>query len=204
MKKFIYICVILFLSISSLDAYSKRIIASSYTSERTAQKSFKKFQNSSVYTELKSLSKEYAFDILMRSAGGGKYYIVVMEPFFDKKICQKSLKIVRKYYKNAYLNKYKKTKEKPKLIKKEKLIKKKVLKQEKEVVKKEVTKKEVTKKTLKLEKVVKVEKKTKPKKQKEVPSSFEFVSYLMYIVILLVLLVLVYYFRKFKKIYDEY
>jgi len=198
MKKFIYICVILFLSISSLDAYSKRIIASSYTSERTAQKSFKKFQNSSVYTELKSLSKEYAFDILMRSAGGGKYYIVVMEPFFDKKICQKSLKIVRKYYKNAYLNKYKKTKEKPKLIKK------KVLKQEKEVVKKEVTKKEVTKKTLKLEKVVKVEKKTKPKKQKEVPSSFEFVSYLMYIVILLVLLVLVYYFRKFKKIYDEY
>jgi len=165
------------------------------------------------------LSKKYKFSFKIRTSG--KYYILVAEVFKSKKALSKSLKEIKRRFKGAYSNNYtppvpKKKKEKEKVkkivkvqkiaippveevvLKKEVILKKKIIvKKEKVIEKKVETKKElvhqkVQEKTLleePLEKYLKI-----------FQEYFEW----YYLVLLIIGSILFYYYRKFKKIYDEY
>ena len=103
MKISITLILLLILS-SSAWGYSKKIIFSSFTTKQSAEKSLSRFLKSAKSTKLNSLAQENNFEVHIRQSG--KYYIIVAEPLTDKTLLLKTLKIVKKSYKQAYPNNY--------------------------------------------------------------------------------------------------
>ena len=173
------------------------------------------------------LAKKYKFNFKIRASG--KYYILVAEVFKSKKVLNKSFKVIKRRFKGAYSNNYVAVKkpevkkvlyvEKPKpSVKPKPLVKKvpvkKIIVEEKKIVKKvKVKQKEIKKEVIvKKEKVLHVEK-PKPKPVVQEKISLDINKYLeifqeyfrwYYAVLLILGSVGFYYYRKFKRIYDEY
>jgi hypothetical protein len=213
MRKLFFIFLFFIFSLTSLDAYSKKIIMISFSSKTKAQlmmKSLKK-KNPSLF----KLSKKYKFSIKMRRSG--KYYILVAEPFKDKKILKKALKSIRKDFKSAYVNNYTEVKKTAtKVVENKKPILKKTLES---IEKNSVVKTTKVLKEKKEQVVVEKSKKQLETKSKEplgnslleaqrieqlVMDNFKKYFHWSYIVILIFLGVLIHYYIKFKRIYDEY
>jgi len=58
----------------------------------------------SAYKKLEKLSIENNFKVYVRESG--KFFIVVAEPFYDRKIAIKAYKLIKIKYKNLYANLY--------------------------------------------------------------------------------------------------
>jgi len=96
--------ILLLILSSSAWGYSKKIIFSSFSAKQSAEKSLSRFLKSTKSAKLNSLAKKNNFEVYIRQSG--KYYIIVAEPIRDKKLLLKTLKIVKKSYKQAYANNY--------------------------------------------------------------------------------------------------
>ena len=222
MKKILFFTLLIALT-SSLQAYSKKIIFATFTSNKNAQKSLKSFQKTSEYKKLSKLSIDNSFQVYVRASGN--YFIVVAEPFYDRKIAVQAYKLIKIKYENLYANIYTPPEkqlnnevEKPlhvekKIVKvavKKELIKKKVdtevqkpetLHVEKKIIK-TVVKKELPKKSVE----VKIQKTEVQEESliKTMGFAMDILDILKYLAITLLFGTLTYYFIKFKRIYDEY
>jgi len=96
--------ILLLILSSSAWGYSKKIIFSSFSAKQSAEKSLSRFLKSTKSAKLNSLAQKNNFEVHIRQSG--KYYIIVAEPILDKKLLLKTLKIVKKSYKQAYANNY--------------------------------------------------------------------------------------------------
>ena len=104
MKISITLILLLILS-SSAWGYSKKIIFSSFSDKQSAEKSLDKFLSTPQKSQkLMALAKNNEFQVHIRESG--KYYIMVAEPIRDKTLLSKTIKIVKKSYKQAYANNY--------------------------------------------------------------------------------------------------
>ena len=182
---------------SSLQAYSKKIILSAFSNDANAQRSLEMFKKTKAYGELYKLSKKADFKIYVRESG--KYYIVVAEPILLREVGVQAYHIVKKEYKNAYLNAY----EVPKNITEKDAVevkKVKILEATKEVQTLKVEKKELKPQ---LDKNIIVADNA-DSIEKSIDFAMDLIDILKYVAIFIVFMVLVYYYRKFKRIYDEY
>lgn len=212
MYKIVFLLFLTFFSIT-LEAYSKKIILASFTTQEKADEMMATLPQRS--PSLYKLSKKYNFDIKMKKSG--KYHILVAEVFTDKNTLVVTLKDIKKRYKGAYAT----TAEVPKILKKQ--LKSNVENKRDKVVKEE---KPVQPKALKIQEVEKVEKqrlihfddidKIIPKNnvvvveekkvsfQVLVAQVFEKYFHLYYVIFFLIFLVVFYYYIKLKKIYNGY
>ena len=208
MNKLILILISIFLTIS-LSANQKKIIMMSFATKTRAQNSINALKKDHF---LYKLSKNYNFDFKARESG--KYYILVAEVFHDRKTLNLVYKNIKKRYKGAYISNYTppvKSPARPK-VKPQKKKKVQTLKPKKPILKKHTIKKvhkaKVETPKIKTPKIkiskVKVEVK-KPKINKPTQTNY-FNTYFhwWYIPLLIIIGIATFYFRKFKKIYDEY
>jgi len=130
MKKILFLILILSLT-TLLQAYSKKIIFVSFSSEKRALNSLNLFKKSSNYKKLDKLAKENDFKIYTRASG--KYYIVVAEPLLLRSVGVQAYKLIKKSYKHAYPAPYVPLVVEEKIVVKEKIKEK--PKPKKEVVK---------------------------------------------------------------------
>jgi len=219
MRKIPLLTLLLLLMASSMQAYSEKIILSTFSNEANAKKSLESFKKTASYEELSGLAKKNDFKIYARESG--RYHIIVIEPIRSKKVRLQAYDIVKKDYKKAYVSRCaipKKSEPKKLQVKQKEIIKKEVPKLEKpkplespQKVKKENVKESKPQVALKAnhEKNVRVEKKIAINDNadsiaKTIDFAMDLVSLLKYAVIFLVFAVLLYYYRKFKRIYDEY
>jgi len=190
---------------SSLEAYSKKIIMSTFSNSENANKSLSTFKKTSSYAKLSSLAEKNNFEIYVRQSG--KYYIVVAEPILSRDVGIKAYSLVKNEYKNPYLNLY--TQAEPKVQKKiEKFPSKEIDKELSTVSKKDIVKsQEISNSPKILEKKsddIELESKESQRVGNTMSFAMDIFTILKYIAMFLVFLVLVYYYRKFKRIYDEY
>lgn len=102
--KFTFIALIL-LSFELHADYSKKIILASFKNLEDANKALNSsFVKIKTYNEVENLAKTYSFTVHIRESG--KYVVLVAEPFYEKKVLKKVLKLLKPYYKNAYYNNY--------------------------------------------------------------------------------------------------
>lgn len=217
MRKLLLLTLLLFM-VSSLQAYSKKIILSAFSNADNAKRSLEMFKETASYKELSKLNKTNSFKVYVRESG--KYHIVVAEPILVEKIGTKAYEIVTKEYKNAYLNDY----EVPQILKVEKqkkFVKNEII-QEKVVKLPEVTPKVQSPKIEEVN-ITELKEEAKPlnvgktkidknvtvidntdSMEKSVDFTTDIIDTLKYIAIFLIFMVLVYYYREFKRIYDEY
>jgi hypothetical protein len=206
--------ILLILLGTNLEAYSKKIIFASFTRMSNAQDSLDSFKKSSKYKKIDKLSKENNFKVYVRTSG--KYHIVVAEPFLKKSLAQEVYRLAKSNYKHAYISPY------VAVLKKEKVIEKKeppkvLVKKEKETpapppknnLKKEQPKEQQPKEQAKEQPKEKIlaQKEIALKAIKSMKKKVEYLdieSIVKYFFIFLVLSILFYYYRKFKRIYDEY
>lgn len=204
MNKIIFLLFLTLFSIT-LEAYSKKIILASFTTQEKADSMMASLPQRS--PSLYKLAKKYNFDIKMKKSG--KYHILVAEVFTEKETLLVALKNIKRRYQGAYAT----TAEIPLVIQKQVIRKEKVIKT----------------KTIEVKEVVKVKKieeyrlihfedidKILPKsnvlvvEKKEVSSStlitkvFEKYFHLYYVMFFLIFLVVFYYYTKLKKIYKTY
>ena len=98
-----FIFLSLFLLNSSLSGYSKKIVVGSFNSETNAKRLLNKLPSLiSDYSELKQLIKKDNAVIQIKEINN--YYLVVIEIFLNEDIAEKSLKIIKKRFKYAYIN----------------------------------------------------------------------------------------------------
>lgn len=228
MHKLLFVFLILFISIS-LEAYAKRIIFISLSTQERADAMMKKLPAS--HPSLFALAKKHDFQIKLKDSG--KYYILVAEVFTDEEVLNTALKEIRKSFKGAYASSYKyPKKEVKKLIPEVKAVipevKREALKPTVEIVQKPkqvfVQKEVEIQKVLEIKKqpeikiesikevVKKVEKVIVPKtvekkeeKKEETTQTFlEKYFEWTYVILLILGLVIIRYYIKFKRIYDEY
>jgi len=112
--KFFISLIIIFITASTLDAYSRSVVIASYarykdanTALTSTNKKYAKFAQISRY------AKENNFGIVIRKTG--KYFVIVAEPFFSKKSLNKALKRIKQDFKTPFITNYlgnKKAKEK--------------------------------------------------------------------------------------------
>ncbi len=103
--KFILWFMMLILLSSSAQAYSKKIIFSSFSDKISAQKSLDSFMSNSKKSKtLSKLAEDNEFKVFVRQSG--KYHIIVAEPIKNRTILKQTLKIVKSKYKQAYPNNY--------------------------------------------------------------------------------------------------
>lgn len=103
--KFIMGIILFIILNSSLQAYSKKIILSTFSTQEKAQKRLKSFEKSGrKYSELIKLAKKNSFKIYVRESG--KYHIIVVEPILNKNVLNKAIKIAKLNFKHAYANSY--------------------------------------------------------------------------------------------------
>ena len=214
MKNLTLLLLTIFIS-SNLQAYSKKIILSSFVNKHDAEKSFKKYQTSSSFSKLDTLSKKHHFKIYVRPSG--KYYIIVAEPLLSKKVRTQAYAYAKSYYKNAYSNNYTQAKK----LKQTTIKKITKLKLEPKTIKRPVENiiPILVKTPLKVQ-TAEVDKSiqnsiTQVKTVKVAPKKDQFAlanlilpmdifTLLQYFATFILVSVLIYYFRKFKKIYDKY
>lgn len=212
--KILFVLFSLLLFSGSLEAYSKKIVLSTFSKKSGAIRMKAKIYKD--YPSLVILSKKYNFDYLIQK--NGNYYLLIAAPFHESKILQLSKKPLSKKFKGAFFLSY----ETPKktIIKKENKIEKikdvvvqksveTTPKIEKKVIEKKVEKK-IEKKVIenkiekkqeqKIEKVI--EKKPEPTKISTSQEKSWFSGY--YLIVLILGVAGFIYFRKFKKIYDQY
>lgn len=215
MNKIIFLLFLTLFSIT-LEAYSKKIILASFTTQEKADAMMASLPQRS--PSLYKLAKKYNFDIKMKKSG--KYHILVAEVFTEKKTLLVVLKNIKRRYQGAYAT----TAEIPLVIQKQ------VMKIPKTKTNKVIRKEKIIKtKTIEVKEVVKVKKieehrlihfedidKILPKsnvlvvEKKEVSSSilitqvFEKYFHLYYVMFFLIFLVVFYYYTKLKKIYKTY
>lgn len=99
MKKIIFI-LFLFSIFTSLHAYSKKIVFSTFTDHENANKNLEKFEKTQTYKTIYSLSKKHNFKIYTRKSG--KYFIVVAEPLNSQKLLTQTYALAQVEYKDAY------------------------------------------------------------------------------------------------------
>lgn len=211
----------------SLEAYSKKVILASFSTETRAQKMINELPK--VSPSVISLAKKYNFKLKIRKSG--KYYILVAEVFNDKKVLKTSLKEIRRRFKGAYVGNYKpsdstaQTKVQTKIEKAPKLLshkkrqettnialenKPKAKEKKIEVVQKEI----LESKTQIIEKEVNQDSYIKSSFDKQLERFQDqfliawdiFKTYFewTYFILFIVFIVFVRYYIKFKRIYDEY
>ena len=166
MKKIIFL-VFLFLAFTSLHAYSKKIVFTTFMKQENAKTSLQDFQKTLTYKEIDTLGKKYDFKIHTRESG--KYFIVVAEPFKSKKLLQKVYNLAQVEYKDAYYINYELSKVnlEAKIVKKDENISQHSIKKEDEV-------------------------------------DIDVIDVLLYLSIALILSAVIFFYRKFKRIYDQY
>ncbi len=214
----------------SLEAYSKKVILASFSTEQRAQNMLKELPKLSptVFT----LSKKYHFELKIRKSG--KYHILVAEVFHNKKVLETFLKQIRKRFKGAYVSNHtlKIKKKKPKSIEKPKVIEEKIIIEKPKLPKKIIIQKKLEvvkqKKTLQVPEV-KVKKETIVKEEEIQNNDYSvvitqlelqtqrfqtqtapvvdfFQKYFdwMYFILFIAVSMFVHFYIKFKRIYDEY
>ena len=220
MKISITIILLLILS-SSAWGYSKKIIFSSFTTKQSAEKSLSRFLKSSKSSKLNSLAQKNNFEVHIRQSG--KYYIIVAEPLRDKTLLLKTLKVVKKSYKQAYPNNYtapEREKTQELNVSKEKVVVAVVEKETREeakaveiplhpVVESKTVDTNITDVNItKQESVVEVaESNISVKKEIETlykEDKIDLELILKWVLLFVILSVMIFYFIKFKRIYDEY
>ena len=216
MNKLLVSLLFLFVSVS-LEAGAKKIILASFNTEEKAQSMLRELpqRSPSIY----ALSKKYNFDLKTRKSG--KYYILSAEVFYNEKTLNIVLKKTRRYFKGAYISKnvvVEKVKNKEQ-VKIKKVIQ--VVKKEKIIEKPKPIQKVEKVHMVKAVEVVKVEEKEvdinayakdqflkqmdRIRVQAEPIETFVRNNFhWTYIPIFIFLVILYYYYRKFKKVYDEY
>jgi len=218
----ISITIILLLILSSSAwGYSKKIIFSSFTTKQSAEKSLSRFLKSSKSSKLNSLAQKNNFEVHIRQSG--KYYIIVAEPLRDKTLLLKTLKVVKKSYKQAYPNNYtapEREKTQELNVSKEKVVVAVVEKETREeakaveiplhpVVESKTVDTNITDVNItKQESVVEVaESNISVKKEIETlykEDKIDLELILKWVLLFVILSVMIFYFIKFKRIYDEY
>ena len=232
MKISITLILILILS-SSAWGYSKKIIFSSFSSKQNAEKALENFLNTPKKSQkLITLAEKNEFKVHIRQSG--KYYIMVAEPITNKILLSKTIKIVKKSYKQAYANKYtppivitevpdelllEKTQELNVSVAKEKIIQKKAQEVVKEVQEVEVPlHPSFDSSTLDVNTAdinrTKNETFTEPLESnvsvnKEIETLYkedkiDLELLIKWLLLFVVVSVIIFYFIKFKRIYDEY
>jgi len=216
----LFLLLILLLASISLEAYTKRVILVSFSTQERAETMMKKLPILS--PSLYALAKKHNFNIRLKKSG--KYYIIVAEVFENRGVLNEALKKIKKRFKGAYVSNYtypkkEKIKEileivpKPKVLPKVQVVEKPkavfVLKEPE--VKREVLSivvKEIEKKIEKVDEIV-VPKIIENKAQREAEKEDIVETFLKYfewsyIIIILLSFVGIRYYIKFKRIYDEY
>jgi len=180
--KIFFVLLSVFILNSSLSAYSTKIIIGTFKSDKNAQRLISRLPSLiSNYDELKQLLKKD--DVIIHIRNINNYHLVVAEIFLNEEIAEKSLKIIKKRFKYAYMN------EAPSeeyLVQKAKEIQK----LEKEVVK--LKKPKITNKNLEV------------KKEKNYwQDALEYVNF-TFLIIFIIIMSLIYLFMIYKEKYDEY
>jgi sulfur relay (sulfurtransferase) complex TusBCD TusD component (DsrE family) len=218
MKK-VVLLVFALLMFTSLHAYTKKIIFASFSNMENAEKSFKTFQESSLFQKLEALAKKNNFEIHTRESG--KYTIVVAEPFYSKEVLEQAYVIAKQMYKSAYINKYEapqvaslknETQEQKKLQPaKEVNVEKKPtqVKEKKPAITKE--KKQEERQEENIEEVLeiqpidnKVVDTTSESIEKTKEFAFGLLDIVVYLIMALIIGAIIYYVIKFKRIFDQY
>ena len=219
------LCIVL---TASLEAYSKKVILGTFSTELRAQNQMEQVLETSPI--ISSLSKKHNFDVKVRKSG--LYYIIVAEVFYDRDVLNVFLKESRKTFDGLYVSNHTVSKTEVKVSEKKVLDKKPVKVQEKKVkIKKEVIK--VTPLEEKKPEIKKLEVKKEISKPKEKISNEKPVlqnpikkeqvklteatstdlnffqkhfkwSYLVILINLIVPIALIIYYIKFKRIYNKY
>jgi len=219
MNKFLFLLLAIFLTVN-LNAYSKKIILASFTSQERAQKMKDSLADRT--PTLYKMTKKYDFAFVIRKSG--KYHMLSAEVFTRSKALDIVFKEAKKRFKGAYYNdqtsslnnKTKKVIEveavKFETVAKEKIIIQRKIKPDENttLVKKEnpvIEDKNTTVVKVETLEPIKLQAKPKaPKVESSVKEESTFWDYFhwSYLVMLIIAGVLTYYFIKFKKIYDEY
>jgi len=198
MHKILFLLLLTLFSIS-LEAYSKKIILASFSTQEKADEMMATLSQRS--PSLYKLAKKYNFDIKMKESG--KYHILVAEVFIDKKILAIALKSMKRRYKGAYAT----DAEVPKITKKT------IVNVVEKTIKKEVTEKKVEEPKLPhfddIDKIIpkndiKVVQEKEASPQDLVAQVFEKYIHLYYVIFFLIFLLVSYYYVKLKKIYNGY
>ncbi|NPA59084.1 MAG: hypothetical protein GXO30_01250 [Epsilonproteobacteria bacterium] len=122
MRLFISIFMIFMIS-SNLSAYSRSIVVSTYAKKKDAKLALTSTQKKyAKFSRLVEYAKENDFEVNILKTG--KYFVIVVEPFFDKTTLKKALKKIKEEFSTAFATNYlglKKIKkvEEPKKAKKE-------------------------------------------------------------------------------------
>ncbi len=171
MKKISLLMILMLLS-TTLYGYSKKIILQSFSKEENAKKSLSNYMKNDNYEKLDGLAKENDFKVYVRKSG--KYYIVVIEAIYSKKLLAEVSKIVKQNYKHAYTSSYspsktsKKSQVEKKITQKATIVKPilKITTQEDKKITK-VKKVDIVEKEKEVDIVAKQDKKIEVKKDKE-------------------------------------
>mgnify|MGYP002713105958 CR=1 FL=1 len=196
----------LFILASSLDAYSKKIVIGSFSSKKNAKKLLRKLPKViPQYKELKELLKAEGSTIHVRKVG--EYYLVVAEMFTDKKVANKSLKIIKFFFKNAYMNDAPSEKD---LLEKAKAIAK--LKEELALLKKQKLQREIKSVLVEAQVVKPAVKKVQPvvqkvqeKKEETFTQKLKFMDF-TFLVLFILIMAMIYYIidlREKKQLRDK-
>jgi signal transduction histidine kinase/CheY-like chemotaxis protein len=98
---------LLFIAVGILNAsYSyKKIVLASFPTQREADRTSKKIK-AQLYADaqITALKKEHHFKLVSRASG--KYFIISVEPFRDKKVLLKVLRAAKKIRKDAFVNRF--------------------------------------------------------------------------------------------------
>ena len=194
MKVFFVLLTMFFLS-SYLNAYSTKIVLGTFKSDANAKNLVKKLPKIiPQYKELIQLLKSDGSVIHVRKVGD--YHLVLAEIFSQKEVAEKSLKILKVFFTNAYINDAPSEKE---LLEKANAIAQ--LKEEIEALKK----KKIQEKEQKVTKKIKVKQEVKETQQEESTfrSALRYVN-IYFLIGFLLLMGLIYYLVGVKEKYDEY
>ncbi|MEA2111896.1 MAG: ATP-binding protein [Campylobacterota bacterium] len=83
----------------------KKIVVASFPSQQDADRDLKKI-DAKLYSNdaIKELQKEHRFNLISRASG--KYFIISVEPFKDKKVLIEVLRDIKKIRKDAFVNRF--------------------------------------------------------------------------------------------------
>jgi len=225
MKKIILFTLFLLLITTSLNAYSKKIVFSAFSTELNAKSSLDTFKKTEQYAKLYKLSQENDFKIYYRESG--KYFVIIAEPILKLNVGVEAFALVKSEFKSAYTMIYV-PKEKSVVVQ-EKIEKKapiivvtttKVEDKNSSIKKIEITTEEKIKELKTVPTANKEINSTKVKSEKSIEKKKELTvmtetykkkeelidvwAVIRYVIIFFFLFVVTFYYIKFKRLYDEY
>ncbi len=196
MKRKIYLFIILLILQVDAFAYAKKIVIASFQNKESA-KAFSKKLEIVILKNKKLLKTLEANNISVNTNKINKYYTISIKTFKNKELILDTIKIIRKSYKDAYIQN---TLEIPKTLTsstKKTLVKKKKVKN----INKQSIKKVLKKITKDKQQIPVIKEKSKIEKP-----SYKILSpiNIMILIFFIVLIILIYYAKKFKRLYDKY